>query len=185
MVELEYHEPARSEPLDPLRQGAADRRLVGEAVDVDDEVGALVLAHRAAARRPQVLEPGSAVVAVELHDRRAGELGMVPDEIVDRRRGVHQAGGRLDGQHRLWGRGLDRAQLDQRAGPAEPQLERPAGIVPDGGHGREVVGPGLRTQIDDLHDIARVAPAAPVGGSAQDVTATGTGRMSAASSPAA
>jgi hypothetical protein len=29
MVELEYHEPARSEPLDPLRQGAADRRLGG------------------------------------------------------------------------------------------------------------------------------------------------------------
>ena len=160
MVELEQEQPARRDSFDPLYQGAADRRLVGEAVDVDDEVGALVVAHHAAARGQQVREPGSAVMAVKLDDRRAGELGMVADEIAHRRLGVREAGGRLDGQRRLLEPRLDRAQLNQGAAPAEPQLERPARVVPRSICRREVVGPGLRTEVDDPDDITRVAPVA-------------------------
>ena len=109
MVELEQEQPARRDSFDPLYQGAADRRLVGQAVDVDDELGALAVADRAAASREQVREPGSAVMAVELHDRGAGKLGIVTDEIVHRRLGMRSAGGRLDGQRRLREPRLDRA----------------------------------------------------------------------------
>ncbi len=118
--------------------------LVGERVDVDDEPcpssgGGLGHPYSASASShdPPWWLQNSRTSA-------ADEVRVVGEDRRDDAAGVSTARLGLDGADLVLRLGLDRAELDERAVGAAPQLERPAGIRARRVRGGEAVAEGLR-----------------------------------------
>ena len=159
VVVLDHQDAVRGHCCGAFGQGAVDVLLVSQGVRVHDEPRRLRCGDGTTSVVGQGFQPRAAVVAGELSNGGAGQVRMVGEEGSHDTSCVQPARLRLHGPHGLLQQGLGRSELDERAPRAPPQFQPPARVRSGRFERREVVGGGLRSEVDHT-PRCRIAAAA-------------------------